>query len=416
MDVHKVSLDYEGYLIPGNKRRARRVNKQRLLCSYYEDDAYATKEQSHVEETLKCNYESCIFSIIIDKFDNKMENNTTSHNSSIDLEILYDAGVATHAMNGLLGAGTVLGNSIMVFGIRQMRRTMPDNLIQQLTSLAISDLLAGVAPLLWCFCLIHSVNINTKLCAAINLIYGVAQYATLLNLCLISYRRWKILSSTYLHNLNITFKIPVAFLSITISWTVSLIIHLPLVIGITENASVNGCLSPELWDKPEVIIYIMPLYGMTLLALDVFYIRSFWILSKRRLGLIQPLAQGDSASPPFRGDPSQVRHPADIFNIQPRNSLRALERRRRAHTSERLQARAFKILLIAVLIANFCVIPYVIITMCIANGLIIYMPQQSFMYDMQILALNSFLNPLIYGITVQEVRRSIRCRGCHAST
>lgn len=417
--------------------------------------------------------------------------------NSTDLKTVYKINLPSQIVNGIVSILTILFNSALIVCIRTHRRNIPEVVRHQLISLGTSDLLAGVAPALWCLTMFEVVNTSVRLCGAIHLIFSVSQYATVLNLCHLSVRRWKMLIKCTQPTSRPRFRLPLAFLFTSLAWLISLLCHLPSIAGFTTKRTVNGCYSPEMFQNPDAFVYIVPLYIITLLSLDAFYVHSLIIIRKLNLK-VSAVRENDKRRTLFKANSNvikveqaaddltsevmqnrnfDVRNTSqnrkismhDIFQPQtsqvlnaetngivkvkdmhPRqknvlqtspntesplpnvrlkqtiqnkngnenNENQVHQVKGKPRSSENvihschfnrhnLQQQAFKHLLAALLIANLTTLPNIAITCTYVLGELQFEPENVMVLDMQILSLNSLINPLIYGIIIKEVRSAL---------
>lgn len=418
--------------------------------------------------------------------------------NSTDLKIVYKINLPSHIVNGIVSILTILFNIALIVCIRTHRRNISEVVRHQLISLGISDLIAGVAPGLWCFTMFQAVNTSVPLCGAIHLTFNISQYATVLNLCHLSVRRWIVLIKCTQLTSRPRLRLPLALLFTSLAWLISLLCHLPAIAGLTTKRTVNGCYSPEMFQNPDAFIYLVPLYIITLLSLDVFFIHSLIIIRKLNLRvstvreknesrtqfkansnvlaeehaahvltpevmqnrnfdvhnmsqnrnismheIVQPqTSQVLNAEPSTAANVKDMHQPKKaVLQIIPNtensffpevrikqtiqnkkgnknNESQVSQGTGKTKSSEKkihsfrfnqhnLQQKAFKHLLAALLITNLTTLPYIAISCSYVFGALQLEPENVLVLDMQILSLNSLINPLIYGIIIKEVRSAL---------
>ena len=248
------------------------------------------------------------------------------------------------------------------------------------------------------------------------MIFSTCQYATLLNLCHLSARRWIVIRNYSRPYLNQTRCIPLVFIFTSLSWTVSLVLHLPTLTSFTRNLKVNGCVSPELFENPSGVIYLVPLYGTTLLALDVFFLHSLSTIKRSKQSVV-PRSENLVHKEDTSGRPNrQITLVSDTgrqIRIVQKVNATEIVRTKNSNLfirtrAQLMQQRAFKQLVVALIVSNIATLPYLVIIICFVFGLITISPRNVFVIDMQILAMNSLLNPLIYGLYLREVRIALK--------
>ena len=332
-------------------------------------------------------------------------------------DVIYIIGVRSQIGNAVISILTIVLNCIILICMRTHRSKISEVVRHQLMSLSTSDLISGISTGIWCLCLFPRINQDARLCTAMHMIFSTCQYATLLNLCHLSARRWIVIRNYSRPYLNQTRCIPLVFIFTSLSWTISLAVHLPTLLSFTKNLKVNGCVSPELFENPSGVIYLVPLYGTTLLALDVFFLCSLSTI-KRSKQLVLPRSENlfheEDTSGRFTRQVTLVSDTRRQTRITTEES-NATELARRMNLSlfvrtraQLMQQMAFKHLVVAFIVSNIATLPYLGIMISFVLGLLTFNPSDVFVIDMQILAMNSLLNPLIYGLYLREVRTALK--------
>ncbi|KAL4219734.1 hypothetical protein ACF0H5_020148 [Mactra antiquata] len=229
----------------------------------------------------------------------------------------------------------------------------------------------------------------------------------MLNLCFLSVKRWTVVSTSSVLRQRQTMKCSIAFILTISAWTLSLIISLPGLTSVTRSTWINGCFSPQMISDPKALIFIMLLHGLTLLILDTFCIRCIYILKRSETRVrpsinIVPLG-GDSSNQTTR-HPNHERRPR-ITHLQTIGELPYQSRTTGISNHTRMsQRRAFHHLLVAVVVINATTLPFMIIFLLQLLRLMDYHHDNAYVIDMQLMSLNSLLNPIVYGYHIREVR------------
>lgn len=305
---------------------------------------------------LSINNESCIF-------DNCTENNVTAVSN---VEEIYHISVGSHIINLVTSILTVSLNAIVLNRIRTHRKKIPDVIFRQTLCLCVTDLLAGLTPAVFCLTLLEKIYTNARVCLIIPVVYSVAQLAVLLNLCLLSIRRWVVLRKTTLLIRSTQTLGSIVFYLVS-PWLISISGHAPFIMKLisTDILDVNGCFSESLMGDRRMTLAGFGLFTFVLFVLTLFYIRSIIILKQLK----------KSTGSDIRG------------------------------RGERLQGKAFKNLLTVLVVANFTTLPslvwFIVINFRTSRD------SEIMFLVFQAQALNSLLNPIVYSAQISEIRGTV---------
>lgn len=305
-----------------------------------------------------------------------MANNVTFGNwtdlnlTSVDLDnYIYHINFISHMFSMVVSLLTVVLNGFVLYCLRTHRTKVPDVIFMQTVCLSVTDLLAGLAPATHCLTLLENIYRSVMSCFILWSVFSVAQFAVLLNLCLLSLRRWIILKRASQHMSRFALLSKSAICNIICPWLASFLSHLPFVLFRFinyETNSINGCTSPDLFKNRKMLFIFCSFYTGTLFLLNAFYISSMAALKRFEK--------------------------SHLNNFQGRN--------------QRIQQKAFKHLLAIILATNATTLPLIAI-LVLMNIKMERNPERIF-FLFQLPALNSLFNPILYSLQVVEIRCAMR--------
>lgn len=299
------------------------------------------------------NSERCIF-------ENCTDNNFTAISN---VEKINHISVSSHIINLVYSVLTVSLNALVLNRIRTHRKKIPDVIFKQTLCLCVTDLLAGLTPAIFCLTLLEQIYTNVRACLLIPFVYSVAQLAVLLNLCILSIRRWIVLRQTTLLIRSAKTSGNTLFYLVC-PWLISFIGHAPLIKKLisTDISDVNGCFSESLMADRRLTLAGFGIFTSVLFVLTLFYIRSIIILKQ--------LKKSTGSDIHGRG--------------------------------ERLQGKAFKNLLTVLIVANCTTLP-LLVWFIVLNFRTSH-DSENMYFVVQTQALNSLLNPIVYSAQISEIR------------
>lgn len=298
-----------------------------------------------------------------------MDNETAIFNNwtefSIDNEKIYHISIVSHIINIAISFLTVILNSIVLSFIRGHRKEISDVIFKQILCLSVTDLFAGFAPALFTLTLIETVYQSAVACLVIINLFFVAQAAVLLNICILSIRRWIVLRNVTKPKSQSTRNPTSAKVFNICPWLISLLCFAPLLlirIHSSESSTINGCFSLELFENPKRFTAAGLVYLSALFLITMFNIRSIIALKHVQKSNISH----------FRG------------------------------RGQSLQRKAFKHLLAVLFVTNVTTLPNVAV-MVIMNTQVTRNPDLMFIL-VQLQALKSLLNPILCCTQMREIK------------
>lgn len=300
-----------------------------------------------------------------DVFNTSDDNNFTLSGLN---EGFYNISVASHFLNGVISVLTIIFNSIVLICLITHRKKIPTVIFRQTLYLSVTDLLAGLIPLTLLLSLSETINQSASACILLYVAFTVVQLAVLLNLCILSLRRWIVLRRAEQPTANLGQNSKSSFLYVIYPWLISFLCHFPIVavrIITSERQSTNGCLSPNLFENRKSYFALGTLFVGVLFLLTVFHVRSMIALK----------------------------------TLEKTNVITFESRRLK------LQRKAFKHLLIVMVVANATTFP-LLAAFFLINIEMEKDPERLFI-AVQLQSLNSLFNPILYSTNVSELRSAI---------
>ena len=321
-----------------------------------------------------------------DSFNDITLNTTDSFNdsaTSYTTYVVHHLSNISQIINATISILTIVLNWTIANTLHFHRSKFSDDLWYQLITLTYSDGITGVLQSSLVLFKIDWINTSTSACGIILLTFHTGQLAAVINLFLLSLKRICLLKSSS-RVWTRRFRLSVSTSLGVTSWVLSSVFIYPAANWLSEEPTIDGCVSWALFGPLETY-YSITLYHTCLISCfvviyNILYIRMMCILLHRH-----------SEVAPEQTSPDEIVSQHHFGEEGPSASA---------------QRKAFRHLRVVIVTHNLTMLPYIVISMLLITGTFVYDHNWP-VFDIHLLTLNSFFGACSNVLFVKELRKII---------